>query len=129
MQPLRQVIRLWDGDEIMALDDVGMLWLGKMVRLNDRGDTDIEWTPLPGPKDGHGITPAVRSRWERIEREAYENLGIDPSGEALRMAETEETESGSAGGTVRRAPDDSVEDGKGADPDSAGTAREGGAGE
>lgn len=113
--------------EVLALDESGLIWFGKLRQLSkfdeDAGETletddhVIEWQPIQGPPDGVHYTEAKLSFWDDMEKRAREiaKRYSDDGGKAVPLAASEESDSGTDGETVQATSDHDLEDGEGQD--------------
>jgi hypothetical protein len=107
-----------DKPDLMALDDNGELWHGKLETTGD-GRKVIDWTPVNTPKDGAAYSEPQLSRFDKWELEANEILqaDADASGEDVPIAAQDEADTVGTSGEAERSSGVDLEDGEGTDPD------------
>ena len=62
-------------DQVLALDDSGLIWFGKLEQIihkDKENERAIRWEPILGPPEGVHITEAKRSFWDRMETKLRE---------------------------------------------------------
>jgi hypothetical protein len=102
MRKLKQIIKISDpvegymeippqGAEIMALDENGELWFGKVTTTDDDRRV-IDWSPINGPKDGVGFTEPQLNFFDQWERDAHKRISADTSRETIPLANNSEDE-------------------------------------
>lgn len=115
MRKLKQIHQM-QFEEIIALDDNGELWHGKLETTED-GRRVIDWTPVNTPKDGAAYSEPQLDFFDKWEREANARIQTDleASGKAVPLATEEKTDTSATGEEAEDSSDERVEDGEGKD--------------
>lgn len=112
MRKLKQISYDVERLEVLALDENGELWFGKMQSTDDDRRV-VDWSPINGPKDGAGFTEPQMSFFDQWERDARKRIAADTSRETVPLATNERADSSGPVETIQTTPDINLEDGKG----------------